>query len=248
MNLINDITHRPWPLPSKKWIMRQTWSNLLFAHWPVPPETLRPHIPPPLQIDTFNGYAWLGIVLFVLEGIYPRGLSYVSLVPPFPEINVRTYVQCNGKPGVYFMSLDAEHWITYTIAKKLFRLPYYSAQISFQKKGQTFHCKSIRKGKTNTPIIFNGNYVPLSEVYFAKEGTLDHWLTERYCLYSTDNGANIYCGEIHHRPWPLQKAETEICTNTLFSPFHFDFTEVKPISHFSKGVDALIWNIKKVRF
>ncbi len=247
MNLMNDIIHRSWPLPSKKWIMRQTWSNLLFAHWPLPPETLRPHIPPPLQIDTFDRYAWLGVVLFVMDGIYPRGLPSVSIFPKFPEINVRTYVQCNGKPGVYFMSLDAEHWVTYTIAKRWFRLPYYSAQISFQKEGQTFQYQSIRKGKTNTPIIFNGKYVPLSEVYFAKKGTLDHWLTERYCLYSTDNGVNIYCGEIHHRPWPLQKAEAEICTNTLFSPFNFDLTEVKPIFHFSKGVDTLIWNIKKVR-
>lgn len=247
MNLMNDITHRPWPLPSKKWIMRQTWSNLLFLHWPIPPETLRPHIPSSLQIDTFDRSAWLGVVVFVMEGIYPRGLSSVSLTPKFSEVNVRTYVQCDGKPGVYFMSLDVDDWASYTIAKRWYRLSYHPAQISIQKEGQTFHYESIRKGKTNTPITCKGTYTPLSDVYFPEKGTLDHWLTERYCLYSTDNKANIYCGEIHHRPWPLQKAETEICMNTLFSPFNFDLTGIKPISHFSKGIDTLIWNIQKTR-
>ncbi|MGG4267922.1 DUF2071 domain-containing protein [Peribacillus simplex] len=125
-------------------------------------------------------------------------------------------------------------------------MPYYSAQISFEKKGQTFHCQSIRKG--NTSIGFNARYTPISEVFFPKKGTLDHWLTERYCLYSTDNGGNIYCGEIHHRPWPLQKVDAEIYSNTLFTPINFDLTEVKPIFHFSEGVDTLIWNIKKTRF
>ncbi|MGG4267921.1 DUF2071 domain-containing protein [Peribacillus simplex] len=107
MNLL-DNAHRPWPIPLKKWIMRQTWRNLLFTHLPLPAETLRPHIPPHLEIDTFGGNAWLGVILFVMEGIYPRGLSSLSLTPKFSEINVRTYVQCDGKPGIFFMSLDVE--------------------------------------------------------------------------------------------------------------------------------------------
>ncbi|MGG2091983.1 DUF2071 domain-containing protein [Bacillus sp. S13(2024)] len=247
MDLMSKINHRLWPLPSKKWIMRQTWKNVLFVHWPIPAEILQPYIPSSLKIDTFDGYAWIGVVIFVMDGIYHRRLPSVSLVSKFPEINVRTYVQYDGKPGVYFISLDVEDWASYTIARKWFRLPYYSAQISFQKEGQTFHCQSMRKEKTNTPITFNGKYVPLSEIYFAKKETLDYWLTERYCFYSTDNKSNIYCSEIHHLPWPLQKVETEIYMNTLFSPFHFDFTEIKPIYHFSKGVDSLIWNIKKIQ-
>lgn len=248
MDLMNDSFHRPWPFPSKKWIMRQTWSNLLFVHWPISSETLRPYIPPSLQIDTFDRHAWLGIVSFVMEGIYPRGMSSISPSPKFSEVNVRTYVQCNGKPGVYFMSLDVNDWLSYTIAKRWLRLPYHPAEISIQQEGQTFDCQSIRKGKTNPPITFKGKYAPLSEVYFPKEGTLDHWLTERYCFFSTNNRGNIYCGEIHHCPWPLQHAESEICMNTLFSPFNVDLTKTKPISHFSKGVDSLIWNIKKTLF
>ena len=116
----------------------------------------------------------------------------------------------------------------------------------FEKKDKPFIVKVFVKGRTNPPISFQAKYTPISEVYFPKEGTLDHWLTERYCLYSTNNGVNIYCGEIHHRPWPLQKVEAEISRNTLFTPFKIDLTEVQPIYHFSKGVDTFIWNIKKV--
>ncbi|WP_338787239.1 DUF2071 domain-containing protein [Metabacillus sp. FJAT-53654] len=246
MNLLNDIIHRPFPLPSKKWIMRQTWSNLFFLHWPIPPEALRPHIPAPLQIDTFDHNAWLGIVAFVIEGIYPRGLSSVSLTPKFLEVNVRTYVQYDGKPGVYFMSLDVENWASRTIAKRWYRLPYYPARMSFQNEGKTIHFQSIRKSTTNAQITFSGSFRPSQEVNFANTGTLDHWLTERYCLYSFDNRGNTYCGEIHHPPWPLQKAETQIGMNTLFSPFNIDLSNVKPIAHFSKGFDSLIWNIRKI--
>ena len=160
------------------------------SHWPIPPEILRPYIPSSLQIDTFDGSAWLGVVVFVMKGIYPRGLSSVSLTPKFSEVNVRTYVQYDGKPGVYFMSLDVGDLASLTIAKRWYRLPYHPAHISIQKEGQTFHYESIRKGKTNTPITSKGTYTPLSDVFFPKEGTLDHWLTERYCLYSTDHRAN----------------------------------------------------------
>ncbi|MGG1398021.1 DUF2071 domain-containing protein [Bacillus salipaludis] len=247
MNIMNDVGHRSWPLPSKYWIMRQTWSNILFLHWPIPLNILRPHIPSSLQIDTFNGSAWIGVIVFVLEGIFPRGISSISLTPKFPEMNVRTYVTCDGKPGIYFLSIDVENWASLKIAKRWFHLPYYSAQVSFRKEGQSFHIHSSRNGNFNTPITFKGKYVPVSEVYFPKEGTLDHWLTERYCLYSSNNGDNIYCGEIHHLPWPLQKAEMEIFRNTLLSPFHFDISEVDPIVHFSTGVESLMWNIKKIR-
>ncbi|GIN70267.1 hypothetical protein J14TS2_07420 [Bacillus sp. J14TS2] len=247
MDLLNDSNHRPFPFPSKKWIMRQTWRNLLFLHWPVSPEKLRPHIPSSLQIDTFHGSAWLGLILFVIEGIYPLGFSNVSLTPKFPEINVRTYVKYNGKPGIYFMSIDVENWASLKIAKNWYHLPYHPAKLSFRKVEQTFHCHSIRKGNNDPPVSFKGQYIPVSEVYYPKQGTLDHWLTERYCLYSSNNRGNIYCGEIHHRPWPLQKAKIEVDKNTLFTPYQLDLAQGEPIAHFSTGVDSLMWNIKKIQ-
>lgn len=247
MMLLNDIIHRPYPLPSKNWIMRQTWKNVLFLHWPIPLEKLRPHIPTSLQIDTYKGTAWLGIILFVLEGIYPFGLSSISLTPKFPEINVRTYVTYNGKPGIYFLSIDVDNWASLKIAKHWYHLPYHSAHISFQKEGESFHCHSVRRENRNDPLSFHCKYASVSDVYAPKEGTLDHWLTERYCFYSSNNGVSIYCGEIHHQPWPLQKAKIELVNHTLFTPFHFDLPEEKPVIHFSPGVDSLMWNIKKIR-
>jgi uncharacterized protein YqjF (DUF2071 family) len=243
---MDEVTHRPWPIISKNWIIRQSWSNLLFTHWPISAELLRPHIPRSLQIDTFDGTAWLGVVVFVMDGIYLRGLSALSLTPKFAEINVRTYVQCNGKPGVYFMSLDVADWASLMFAKRWYRLPYKAAQISFQKEGRTFFCQSLRKEKAKVPIGFHANYIPDSRVYFSKKEMFDHWLTERYCFFSTDTRGNIYCGEIHHQPWPLQKVEIEICRNSLFTPFQFDLSEEKPIVHFSKGLDSLFWNIKRL--
>ncbi len=246
MDIMRDIGHRPWPLPSKNWIMRQRWRNLLFSHWPIPLETLRRHIPSELEIDTYQGRAYLGVIVFMIEGIHLRGLSSLSLTPVFSEVNLRTYVHYQGKPGVFFLSLDVGDWASYTIAKRWYRLPYKKALISFQKEGQSFACQSVRKGTIDPPISFGVKYAPASEVYVPKEGTLDHWLTERYCLFSTNNGSNIYCGEIHHRPWPLQKAKADISKNTLFTPFRMEGSEGKPICHFSKGLDTLFWNIKKI--
>ncbi|MEK4970087.1 DUF2071 domain-containing protein [Cytobacillus sp. FSL R7-0696] len=133
MNILKDTSHRPFSIYSKKWIMRQTWRNLYFLHWPVPIEALREHIPDSLQIDTFNNYAWLGIVAFVMEGIYPRGIPAVSITPKFPEVNLRTYVKYNGKPGVYFLSLDVENWASYKIAKKMVSFALLSCTDFFSK-------------------------------------------------------------------------------------------------------------------
>lgn len=245
MDMMKKQDHRSWPVPSKNWIMRQTWRNVFFAHWPVLPERLRPSIPSTLEIDTYQQMAWIGVVLFEIEGIYFRGLSPISVVHKFPEVNLRTYVQHKGKPGVFFLSLDVGNWASLVISKRWYHLPYRNAKISYRKEGSTFHCQSVRKGKSTIPITMKGSFTPNSESYYPEEGTIDHWLTERYCLYSLDRRGNIYCGDIHHKPWLLQKAQAVISDNTLPTPFGIDISEVEPILHFSKGMDTLFWNIKK---
>ena len=187
MDILKTQNHRSWPLPSKYWIMRQTWKNVLFAHFPISPERLRPHIPSTVEIDTYQGSAWLGVIVFVIEGIYFRGLSPISVVFKFPEVNLRTYVQHGGKRGVFFLSLDVGNWASLVISKRWYHLPYCSAEISYRKEGDTFHCHSLRKSKSDNPITFTGSFTPDLEVYFPEDGTIDHWLTERYCLYSQDN-------------------------------------------------------------
>lgn len=243
MNIYKESGHRPFPLPPNNWIMRQAWRNVLFLHWPVEPEQLRPYIPPALEIDTYDGFAWLGVVAFAMEGIYFRGLSLFSVVTPFSEMNVRTYVKQNGKPGVFFISLDVNDWSSFHIAKRWYRLPYHSADLSIQQKGNAIFYESIRK---NSPVRFEGSCMPKKEMFYPDKGTLDYFLTEKYCFYTTNNHTDIFHGDIHHRPWPLNRAEVHIGRNTLFSPLNLDFSEQAPVAHFSKGVDSLMWNVKNL--
>ncbi|MFS0644807.1 YqjF family protein [Siminovitchia sp. 179-K 8D1 HS] len=244
MDIYKIVEHRPWPLPVNRWIMRQTWRNVLFLHWPIQPGLLRPHIPPALEIDTFKGCAWLGIVAFTMKGIYFRGLPF-SVVPSFSEVNVRTYVTYKGKPGVFFMSLDVDDWASLNIAKRWYRLPYHPAKISVQDCGGVIQYQSVRKA--GNPVAFKGSCIPSNDVYFPDRGTLDHWLTEKYCFYTTRNGKDIYHGDIHHPPWPLKKADIQIDQHTLFSPWNINISKEGPIAHFSEGVDSLMWNGKPLK-
>ena len=245
MHIGKKVEHRSWPLPSNKWIMRQVWRNVLFLHWPIKPRLIRPHLPPELEIDTFEGFAWMGIVAFTMKGIYFRGLPF-SVVPSFPEVNVRTYVVYKGKPGVFFLSLDVDDWASLNIAKRWYRLPYNPANIEVRTgENGAIQYKSVRKA--GNPLAFEGSCIPTNDTYFAESGTLDHWLTERYCFYTTRNGKDIYHGDIHHLPWPLKKVDVHINQHTLFSPFNIHVSNDPPIAHFSQGVDSLMWNGKKLK-
>ena len=121
-----DNNHRPWPVPQKPWVMRQVWHDLVFAHWPVSVDQLRPLIPPGLQIDTYDGQAWIGVVPFRMSGIRPRLLPAVPWLSAFPELNVRTYVVADDKPGVWFFSLEAANLVAVTIARWWYCLLYTS--------------------------------------------------------------------------------------------------------------------------
>ncbi|WP_144460617.1 YqjF family protein [Siminovitchia fortis] len=244
MDIYNKSAHRPLPLPPNNWIMRQAWRDVLFLHWPIQPEQLRPFIPSLLEIDTYDGAAWIGIVAFRMEGIYFRGLSFFSVVAPFSEVNVRTYVKYKGKPGVFFISLDVNDWASLNIAKRWYRLPYHSADIAIRRKGSTIFYESVRK---NQPARFEGCCTPKQEEFFAANGTLEHFLTEKYCFYTAGNKTDVFHGDIHHPPWPLQRAEFQTERNTLFSPLNLDISGEAPIVHFSKGVDSLMWNVMKLK-
>ncbi|OLO37091.1 hypothetical protein BTR23_14255 [Alkalihalophilus pseudofirmus] len=229
---------------SNNWILNQTWKNLLFLHWPVHHEHLEQHIPKQLQIDSYRGIAWISIVLLMMDSISLKAVPF-SIFPAFPEINVRTYVVYNNEPGVFFLSLDAEHWSTYTLAKKWYRLPYYHSEISFYNDGSEYTYESIRRDKTSVNSLFHGTFSTKPEVFYAKPNTLEYWLLERYHMFSADHSNHIYSTEISHRPWPLQLAEVEIKRNTLLSSLHIFPSDIKPKVQFSSGVKALITNIKK---
>ncbi|TXK75929.1 YqjF family protein [Paenibacillus sp. N3.4] len=238
---------RQWPVPSKPWIMHQIWNDLLFAHWPISIEAIRALIPSSIPIDTFQGTAWIGVVPFHMSGVRPRGTPALPYFSTFPEINLRTYVTINGKPGVYFFSLDAHHKFAVAVARAVFHLPYFYGHINIQHITDDYiQYHSVRKDNRAQRGEFLAKYKPSSPIHTAAEDSLEHFLTERYCLYCSDHQDNVYRGEIDHNPWPLQVAEAEMMINTLPSSFGITLPHTQPILHFAKQLHVKIWALEKL--
>jgi uncharacterized protein YqjF (DUF2071 family) len=233
--------HRPWPIPSRPWRMKQVWQNLLFAHWPIEINLIKPFIPPSLEIDTYNGKAWIGVVPFYMNGIRLRNAPPIPLTSSCSEINVRTYVTINNKPGVLFLSLDAANLIAVKVARLFYHLPYYYADISIKKEKNVVHYNSNRV-KSDKTFEFSAKYMPTSHKFNAKEGTLEYWLTERYCLY-TSHKNRLYRCDILHEPWDLQHADGEIIRNTMIDIDGLDVSNVKPLMHYSERIEVLTWGL-----
>ena len=253
--MVIDDHHRPWPLPAGPWVMAQSWHDLLFAHWPIPAAVMRALLPPQLVLDTYDGMAWVGVVPFRMSGVRPRLCPPVPWLSTFPELNVRTYVRsrdpANPRPGVYFFSLEAANPLAVAIARGWFKLPYYNATMSLRADGQGIHYRSQRTHRGAPAAEFVGSYRPTGPVYHAQPGTLEHWLTERYSLYTVSpkgavpNG-RAYIGEIHHQPWPLQPAEAEIQRNSMAVASALDLPNVAPLLHFARRLDVVIWPLRVV--
>ena len=241
-NLLNNSAHRPWPIPHRPWCMTQTWDDLLFLHWPLDPQQLRPLLPDSIDLDIFGGCAWLGVIPFNLSHIRLRGLPTLPFLSHFPEINIRTYVRRDDKPGIWFFNLDANHVILSTVARWWFRLPYRHSQVSMKHHDGwlEYSCRKSQIGKV--PIEFRARYRPIGPVSPAAIGTLTHWLIERYCLYTTNRAVDLYRAEITHMPWPLQPAEVQIERNTLALASGVHLPSVAPLAHYSRSITSLIWS------
>ncbi len=233
--------------------MAQVWHDLLFAHWTVPVAALRPLLPPQLEIDTFNGQAWLGIVPFRMSGVRVRGTPAVPGLSRFPELNVRTYVTRDGKPGVWFFSLDAANPVAVWAARAMFRLPYFWATMSCENNSGWICYESRRKHRTAPAASLKASYRPSGNVFHAAPGTVEHFLTERYCLYTADKRGRITRCQIHHPPWPLQLAEATIEENTMASaagisipPSRSTASDRPDLLHFSLRQDVVVWPPQKI--
>src|SRR5258708_36669293 len=191
--------------------MKQIWHDLLFAHWPIPSSAMRSLVPSKLTLDTFDGECWIGIAPFRMSGIRARGSPPIPGLSGFPELNVRTYVTYGGKPGVFFFSLDAATSPAVGAARTFYHLPYFRAAMTVESRADCIYYSSRRY---RSQAQFRGHYYPASEVRLAAKGSIEHWFTERYCLYTTHRG-QVYRGGIHHQPWPLQAAEAELEINTM---------------------------------
>jgi uncharacterized protein YqjF (DUF2071 family) len=226
--------------------MKQIWHDLLFAHWPVSIEQLRPLIPQVLQVDTYEGHAWIGIVPFRMSGIRPRWLPALPWFSAFPELNVRTYVIVNHKPGVWFFSLDAANPVAVAVARRWYRLPYFHARMSCRRQGDDIVYTSQRIHRGAPAATFVGHYRPVGEVFKAEFGSLVYWLTERYCLYAVDSRQRVYCGEINHPPWALHLAEAEIVTEAMTTPLDIQLPPIPPLLHFSLRQEVVVWPLTAV--
>ncbi len=228
----------------KSWRIAMTWRDLLFIHWPVEASQLK--IPPPLEIDLYKGQAWIGIVPFYMTDVAVKPLVSLPGASSFPELNVRTYVTLNGHPGVWFFSLDAANYMAVVTARNFFHLPYYYAQMESKSDNHQVFYKSKRIHPRAPSAEFEASYRPAGKVSLADRGSLDHWLTERYCFYASNLAGDILRCDIRHERWPLQPAELEIKKNSMTAFLDAQINTDKPLVHFSKKLNVHAWPLVMV--
>ena len=245
-DIIERTAHRPWPMPDGLWIMTQSWHDLLFAHWPVDVRTLRSKIPPGFELDLFDHQAWVGILPFHMTNVAPRFVPAIPWISAFPELNVRTYVRVGDKPGIYFFSLDTGSAVAATVGRSLFHLPYFTASMDVQHEAGGIHYTSRRRTDDAQPAEWIARYRPTGPVHDAEPGSLEYFLTERYCLHTVDETFHAYRLEIHHPPWRLQRADAEILTNTMADAAGLPLADRAPLLHYAKRHDVVAWPLTRL--
>jgi hypothetical protein len=225
--------------------MHQAWGKLLFMHWRIEERELRRLIPAQLEIDTFDGTAWIGIIPFTMWDI--RALPpYMPAVPGLSsahELNVRTYVHYDNVPGVWFFSLDCNSPAAVMAARAFYHLPYYNAAIDLEQQGDTIDYSLSRID--GPPAGFNGSWNVGETEPFSHPDSLDFFLTERYCLYSEKEG-DLYRARIFHQPWPLQSATMNSLRSTMIESLGIKSFKGEPVLRYAEAIDVDIWAIKRV--
>jgi uncharacterized protein len=221
------------------WIMTQTWEHLLFMHWEVDTEKIKALLPPELELDTYEGRAWITMLPFKVTHQRFRGLPEIPFLNTYLELNVRTYVNYEGFRGVYFFTLDANHPLA-VIGAKALSLPYRNAKMSMARQNGAIGFKSKRIFEH---AHFSAVYKPVSPPVRTEPDSIDYWLLERYCLF-TKWGNRIFRGDISHERWEVCEADVRIEENTV-SPF--DLSNQQPLFHYSLKKESLIYPFKRVR-
>jgi uncharacterized protein YqjF (DUF2071 family) len=247
---LRTVAHRPWPLPARPWLLSMIWEDLLFAHWPVAAGVLRRQVPRALDLDLFDGQAWLGIVPFRMRGVRPRGLPPLPGLSAFPELNVRTYVRGpDGRAGVWFFSLDAGQPLAVAGARLAFGLPYWRARMRCRRAGEWIDYESRRTHRGAAPAVLRGRYRPTGAV-LQDPGALAAWLTERYCMFMArplggPPPHRLYRGDIQHPPWPLQPAAAEFSELGMAEQLGLRLTG-PPLLHFAHRQDVVAWRPQRL--
>jgi uncharacterized protein YqjF (DUF2071 family) len=238
-SIITAVGHRPWPIPAAPWLMTQSWHDLLFAHWRVDPSDLRRVVPAAFELDLFDNHAWVGIVPFHMTNVGLRAIPSLPWLSSFPELNVRTYVRVADRAGVYFFSLDAGRRLAVAAARAVLNLPYFAATMRVETDRDAVVYDSARLGPS--PAVFQARYAATGPPFTASGGSLEHFLTERYCLYHQSRSGIPYRLEIHHPPWPLQVARAAIYANTMAGAGGIRIDGPPALLHFARRQDVIAW-------
>jgi uncharacterized protein YqjF (DUF2071 family) len=225
----------------RPWLFRMRWLDLLFAHWPIEADALAALLPAGLELDLFDGQAWLGIVPFTMADVAPRGVPPFGRFSRFPEINVRTYVRHGGSPGIFFLSLDAASRPTVEGARRVFHLPYFRARMTSDDMPGGIAYRTERVDRRGPPARLDARFRPTGPVEPAIDGSLETWLTDRKRLFAVDRRGRIRRTEIAHEAWPLQPAEAEITLNTMAAAHGLVLPDTKPHLRFSARLDVRAW-------
>lgn len=236
----------PTRRPPGRTVMFQNWSYLSFLHWTFPPETIRPLLPPGLELDTFEGKAYVGLVPFTMTGVRPVWSPSVPGLSNFHETNVRTYVHHKGgNPGVWFFSLDAANVPAVHIARTLWRLPYHFDRMRLEAANGEIEYQSERLWPAPVPALCSVRTRPVGPVNPAVVGTLEHFLAERYLLYAYAR-KRLYRGQVYHTPYPLQKVELLFLDETLLKAAGFTRPDDAPLVHYAQGVNVRIFPLRPI--
>ena len=218
--------------------IRMGWRHLLFANWPVDPSAVATQLPDALDVETYDGRAWLSAVPFTNVAVRPAGVPR-RLGFRLPELNLRTYVTHDGEPGVYFFSLDA-HGVTGVVgARILHQLPYYYARMSLEAEEGTVDFESRRRHPGARSVDFTATYGPAGGEFVAEPGSLAAFLTDRDRYYAESASGDVCHADVHHGPWPLYSAEATVEGDSLFRANGFERPDGEPVCYYSPGVDTV---------
>jgi len=241
---VDEIAHRPWPLPEEPWAQAQTRESVLFASWRVGLDELARLVPPELPLDTHSGDGWISIVAFRLTNLRLRGLPPIPSLS-FAQLDVRTYVVLDDRAGIWICSLDASSRLLVEAAKRAHRLPAYHARVSVAAdddadgRGRGSLHGSVEVSRDE--LSFTAQFRARGEPFTPEPGSIEHFLTERYCIYTADGG-RLYRAELHHAPWRLRHAHA-VVERASISPVGL---EGEPHALSCAAQDVLVWPLEEL--
>jgi len=245
MDQIIKHSHLPFNMPLRKHSLVQKWRHLTFMHWEVKPDILSDIIPKGIELDLFEGKAYIGLIPFLMKDVHPRFLFPISRISNFPEFNIRTYVRVDNKPGVYFLTLDAQSYITCLYAPYAFGLPYNYSKGMIKVDKNKYFWDSKRKSKG---FELSGSSTAIGKAIIPKKGSIEAFLFERYCLFSLRNN-KICIGFTKHNPWSLYKAHADLKINNLTKSFQLGIENLlePELIHMSDGVYVNAWSLQIIK-